>query len=58
VVTVGRIVGFLLLALFVWLILTQPTTAANDVNAVAGALKTAATHITTFFTNVLDPPRT
>ena len=50
----GRIVGFLFLALIVWLILTQPTTAANIVNDIGAILKTAATNVTHFFTEVLN----
>ena len=50
----GRIVGFLFLALIVWMIVTQPTTAANIVNDIAAILKTAATNITYFFAKVLD----
>ena len=48
-----RIVGFLFVALIVWLILTQPTTAANILNNIAAILKTAATNITSFFTQLL-----
>ena len=51
---VGRMIWFLFLALVVWLILTQPTTAANIVNDIAAILKTAATNITYFFAKVLD----
>jgi hypothetical protein len=49
-----RIVGFLLLVLLVWLILTQPTTAANIVNDIFAILKTAATNVTSFFTQLLS----
>ena len=48
-----RIVWFLFVALMVWLILTQPTTAANILNGIAAILKTAATNITSFFTQIL-----
>ena len=48
-----RLVGFLFLALVVWLILTQPTTAANIFNDIAAILKTAAHNITSFFTQIL-----
>jgi hypothetical protein len=51
---VSRIVGFLFLALIVWMIVTQPTTAANIVNDIGAILKTAATNITHFFAQVLD----
>jgi hypothetical protein len=50
---VSRIVGFLFVALIVWLILTQPTTAAHIVNNIFAILKIAATNITHFFTQVL-----
>ena len=49
-----RIVGFLLVALIVWLILTQPNTAANIVNDIFAILKTAATNVTSFFTQLLS----
>ncbi len=49
-----RIVGFLFLALIAWLILTQPTTAANILNDILAILKTAATNVTSFFTQVLN----
>ena len=49
-----RIVGFLLVVLIVWLILTQPTTAANIVNQIFAILKTAATNVTSFFTQLLN----
>lgn len=48
-----RIVGFLFVALIVWLILTQPNTAANIVNDIFAILKTAATNVTRFFTQLL-----
>ena len=50
----SRIVGFLFLALIVWMIVTQPTTAANIVNDIGAILKTAATNITHFFARVLN----
>ena len=49
-----RIVWFLLAVLIVWLILTQPTTAANIVNDIFAILKTAATNVTSFFTQLLS----
>ena len=48
-----RIVGFLFVALIVWLILTQPSTAAGILTAIATILKTAATNVTSFFTQLL-----
>jgi len=38
----------------VWLILTQPTTAAHIVNSIFAILKTAATNVTNFFTQILS----
>ena len=49
-----RIVGFLFLALIVWMIITQPTTAAAIVNDIFAILKTAATNITQFFSQVFN----
>jgi hypothetical protein len=51
---VKRLVGFLFLALVVWLILTQPTTAAHIFNDIFAILKTAATNVTNFFTQILS----
>ena len=48
-----RLVGFLFLALAVWLILTQPTEAAYIVNEIGAFLKTAAHNVTSFFTQVV-----
>ncbi len=48
-----RIVGFLFLALIVWLILTQPDTAANILKNIAAILETAATNITHFFNSII-----
>jgi hypothetical protein len=50
---VARIVWFLFVALGVWLIFTQPVTAAHIVNEIFAVLKTAATNVTTFFTHLL-----
>ena len=47
-----RIVGFLFVALIVWLVLTQPDTAANIVKSIAAILETAATNITHFFSEI------
>ena len=49
-----RLVGFLFVALIVWLIFTQPTTAANIVKDIGAILTTAAHNVTSFFTQVLD----
>ncbi len=51
-VNLRRILGFLFGALIVWLILTQPATAAGIVRSIALILETAATNITSFFRSV------
>ena len=48
-----RIVGFLFLALLVWLVLTQPDTAAAILHNIAAILETAATNVTRFFQQVV-----
>jgi hypothetical protein len=48
-----RIVGFLFLALIVWLILTQPDVASGILRSIALILRTAATNITHFFSSLL-----
>ena len=48
-----RVVWFLLAVVLVWLILTQPTTAAHIVNGIFAILKTAATNVTSFFTQLV-----
>ena len=50
----GKFIGYLFAALFVWLILTQPTTAANFVNHILMILETAFTNITHFFSQVVS----
>jgi hypothetical protein len=52
-VNVRRIVGFLFLALIVWLIITQPDVAAGILRSIAAILKTAATNIVHFFDKLL-----
>lgn len=52
-VKVRRIVGFLFLALIVWLIITQPDVAAGILRSIAAILKTAATNIVHFFDKLL-----
>ncbi|MDT7551468.1 MAG: hypothetical protein QOI16_4 [Pseudonocardiales bacterium] len=52
-VNVRRIVGFLFLALIVWLILTQPDAASGILRSIAVILRNAATNITHFFTTLL-----
>jgi hypothetical protein len=51
-VNLRRIVGFLFVALIVWLVLTQPDTAASIVRSIAAILETAATNIVHFFTSI------
>jgi len=49
---VRRLVGFLFLAFVVWLILTQPITAANAVNQIGYFLRAAAHNVTVFITEL------
>jgi hypothetical protein len=51
-VNLRRIVGFLFLALIVWLVLTSPDTAAGILRNIAAVLETAAQNITRFFTQL------
>jgi hypothetical protein len=51
-VNLRRIVGFLFLALIVWLVLTSPDTAAGIFRNIFAVLETAATNITRFFTQL------
>jgi hypothetical protein len=53
VVDINRIVGFLVLALVIYFIITEPKTAAGVVHSVAGTLRYAADSISTFFSAVL-----
>ena len=48
-----RLVGFLFVAFVVWLILTQPITAANAVNEIGALLRAAAHNVTVFITQVV-----
>ncbi len=48
-----RIVGFLFLALLVWLILTQPDVASGILKTIAVILKNAATNVTHFFASLI-----
>ena len=50
----SRIVGFLFVALLVWMIVTQPNTAANIVNDIGAILKVAATNVIHFFARVVN----
>ena len=48
-----RIVGFLVLALVIFFIITQPKAAADVVQSIGATLKDAAESITTFFRELL-----
>lgn len=47
-----RILGFILLAVLIFFVLTQPVAAAGAVQAIAGLLLRAAQSVTTFFTTL------
>ena len=51
---VRRLVRFLFVAFVVWLILTQPVTAANAVSGIAAFLRAAAHNVTVFVTEVAN----
>lgn len=44
-----RIVGFIVLALIIFFIITQPRSAANAVQSIGGTLRDAAESVTLFF---------
>ena len=48
-----KIVGFLVLALVIFFIITQPETAADSVQTIGATLRDAANSITTFFTELV-----
>ncbi|HWM57237.1 MAG TPA: hypothetical protein VNO83_05335 [Pseudonocardia sp.] len=48
-----RIVGFLVLALIIFFIITQPESAADAVRSIGATLRDAADSITTFFTELV-----
>jgi large-conductance mechanosensitive channel len=48
-----RIVGFLVLALVIFFIITQPSNAADSVRTIGSTLRDAADSITTFFTELV-----
>ena len=52
-VDINRIVSFLVLALVIYFIITEPRTAAGVVHSLAGTLREAADSITTFFRAVV-----
>ena len=49
-----RLVGFLFYAFVVWLILTQPITAANAFTAIIAFLRAAAHNVTVFVTQLVN----
>ena len=51
---VRRLVGFLFVAFVVWLILTQPVTAANAVSGIASYLSAAAHNVSVFVTELVN----
>jgi hypothetical protein len=53
VVNLKRIVGFLVVALIIFFIITQPRSAANVVQSLGATLRDAADSITTFFTELV-----
>jgi hypothetical protein len=53
VVGINRIVGFLVLALILFFIITQPRSAANVVQSLGSTLREAAESITVFFREVV-----
>jgi hypothetical protein len=48
-----RIVGFLVAALVIFFIITQPRSAAASVQSIGATLRDAADSITTFFTELV-----
>lgn len=52
-VAVNRVVGFIVLALVIYYIVTDPTSAAGAVHAVGGTLQEAAESVTVFFRAVV-----
>ena len=48
-----RVVGFLVLALVIFFIITQPESAADSVRSIGATLRNAADSITTFFTELV-----
>ena len=48
-----RIVGFLVIALVIFFVITQPTSAANSVQSIGSTLRNAAESITTFLTQLV-----
>jgi len=51
---VRRLIGFLFAAFVVWLILTQPITAANAVSEIIAFLRAAAHNFTVFITELTN----
>jgi hypothetical protein len=51
---VRRLGGFLFLAFVVWLIVTQPVTAANAVNQIGYFLRAVADNVTIFMSELIN----
>src|SRR5687767_6483211 len=54
VVSVKRIVGFILIALVIFFVIEQTTVASQSVENIGAMLSNAATSVTTFFTNLVS----
>ena len=52
-VSINRVVGFLVLALVVFFIVTQPRSAAHVVQSLGSTLREAAESITVFFREIV-----
>ena len=50
---VRRLVGFIVIALLIFFVVTQPTGAANSLQNIGGILVDAANSIVTFFTELV-----
>lgn len=50
---VRRLVGFLLAALLIYYVITQPAAAAESVRSIADILKNAADSVASFFTRLV-----
>lgn len=52
-VEINRVVGFLVLALIIYFIVTEPRTAAGFVQSLGGTLRDAADSVTLFFKEIV-----
>jgi large-conductance mechanosensitive channel len=52
VVSINRVVGFLVLALVIFYIVTQPRSAAHTAQSIGHTLRNAAESVTVFFSEV------